>query len=411
MEASLPFWALMTFTVVMVLSPQSYFPGLERFRIALLTSIVAAIAFLYDRLIHGRGFGFRSREIRITAILAAWATVTIPFSYNPNDSFNFLINFYSKTLIIFWLLCNVVSSSRRLRQTFWLMSLMAIPLGASALNNFFSGVYLSSSLRVSQRITGYEAALTGNPNDLALMLNLILPMSIALLLSSRSRITRLLLLVATSLSAAGVIVTFSRAGFLTLTTLLLLYFWKLRHRPQKFWVSGVILFVLISIPLVGPAYLDRLSTITSIESDKTGSAQERWRDMTAAAQFTVAHPLLGAGIGQNVLATQEERGPDGGLVHDVYLQYAAELGLPGLLLFLFLYASSLKSTTFVQGRAKRQKDSDFFYLGEALQLSLIAFGVSAAFHPVAYHIYFYYISGLAVSAKAVCEIAETDHEK
>jgi O-antigen ligase len=256
----------------------------------------------------------------------------------------------------------------------------------------------------SQRIVGYEGGLTGNPNDLALMLNLILPLSVALLLSSSRAMTRLLLLASICLSTIAVVVTFSRGGFLTLAILLALYTWRVRHRRERRWLWGIIPVLIISIPLIGPSYLDRLSTITNIEADRTGSAQQRWNDMAAATRFTFSHPIAGAGIGQSALASREERGPEGGLVHNVYLQYASELGLPGLILFLMLFIAAVRSAAFVQRQAKRENNSELFYIGEALQLSLIAFSISAMFHPVAYHIHFYYMAGLAVAAKNILSV-------
>src|SRR5262249_34841819 len=163
-----------------------------------------------------------------------------------------------------------------------------------------------------------EGGLTGNPNDLALMLNLILPLSVALLLSSHGAITRFLLLVSICLSAGAVVVTFSRGGFLTLAALLLLYAWKVRRRRERRWLWGIIPILIVAISLVGPSYLNRLSTITNIEADRTGSAQARWNDMAAATRFTFNHPIAGAGIGQSALASREESGPEGGLVHNVY---------------------------------------------------------------------------------------------
>jgi O-antigen ligase len=115
-------------------------------------------------------------------------------------------------------------------------------------------------------------------------------------------------------------------------------------------------------------------------------------------------------LGQNVLATREERGADGGLVHNAYLEYAAELGLPGLALFLALFILCLKATRFVQARAREANDTGLFYIGEAIQLSLIAFGISAMFHPVAYHVHFYYLAGLAVAAKNTVRADRTGHE-
>jgi probable O-glycosylation ligase (exosortase A-associated) len=398
-SGSLPFWALMAFTFVMLIAPQNMFPSLETIRPALLTALIATLAYIWDRVIRPKKAGGYSAEIWITIGLALWTVLTIPLSYDPVDSAAYFLDRYSKALVIFWLISQVVNSPEKLRKSFWVLTLMAMPLAITGISNFFSGVYLAAAMTGFERISGYEAPLTANPNDLALMLNIILPLTIALLLMSRRASLRLVLLAGIGCSAASILLTFSRAGFLTLASLLLIYCWRLRRRRERRWVWGLLPVVLMGVLLIGPAYLDRLSTITDMEADKTYSAQERWSDMTAAARFTQEHPIVGAGLGQNVLATREERGPDGGLVHNVYLEYAAELGLPGLALFLALFILCLKSTRFVQARARAANDTGLFYIGEAIQLSLIAFGISAMFHPVAYHPHFYYLAGLAVAAK------------
>ena len=59
------------------------------------------------------------------------------------------------------------------------------------------------------------------------------------------------------------------------------------------------------VPLIEYSYTDRISTITNIEADETRSAQTRWRDMWVAVEFVVQHPLVGAGVGQNILAMNE----------------------------------------------------------------------------------------------------------
>ncbi|HTM11123.1 MAG TPA: O-antigen ligase family protein [Verrucomicrobiae bacterium] len=393
------FWTLMVFTFFMILAPQTLFPALESLHLPLLTAAIAITAFLWDAVTHRGTLGVATREIGVAAALAAWAVATIPLSYDPGNSLGAFLNYYSKALVIFWLVANVVDSAKKFRQAFLLLTLMAIPLAITGVQNYLSGVYLAGS--DMQRIQGYDAPLTGNPNDLALMLNIVLPLSVALLMTTRNLAARIVLPIGILVSAVAIIVTFSRGGFITLVSLLLLYLWRFRRRRGRLWIWGLIPFLLVCIPLIGPTYLERLSTISNMEADKTGSAQERWSDMVAAATFIEKHPLVGAGLGQSALATREERGPDGGLVHNVYLQYAAELGLPGLLLFLILFIQCLKSTASVQRRARQKNDRHLFYIGEAVQLSLIAFAISAMFHPVAYHIHFYYIAGFAVAARKI----------
>jgi putative inorganic carbon (HCO3(-)) transporter len=400
--SSMPFWALMAFTAILLISPQSYFPAFETLRLAFLAAGLAGATYLWDRLVYRLPLSIRSREIGLAAALGVWALVTTPFSYAPGESLAFFFGLYAKSLVIFVLLANVVSSVQRLRSIAWELSLIAIPLALTAVYNFSSGVFHDPTVR--ERIAGYQGAIVGNPNDLALMINLILPLSVALLLIHRRPAARLLLAAGIGLSAVAIILTFSRGGFVTLATLFLLYLWKFRRRPERRWMWALFAFLLACVPLAGPEYLDRLATIANMEKDETGSAQQRWGDMAAAAEFTLGHPIAGAGIGQNLRAVREVRGADGYPVHNVYLEYAAELGIPGLALFLMLLVGGIKSAALVQRKAQQTPGRrELFYLAEGIQTSLIAFAVSCLFYPVAYHVHFYYMAGLAAAATAMCQ--------
>jgi O-antigen ligase len=252
-----------------------------------------------------------------------------------------------------------------------------------------------------RRILGYEAALTKNPNDLALMLNLILPLSVALVFIARHATTRVALLLIVGLETLSIVVTFSRAGFLSLSTIAASYVWTMRRRPERVWAYGAAVLLLAALPLVPHEYVARLSTIVDLDADATGSAQQRFVQQVAAINFVVAHPIIGAGLGMNILAMHEELG-DWLAVHNVYLQYATDLGLPGLVLFLLLLAASLRSARWVRRHAADLPERrDLFYLATAIHTSLLAFAVSAFFSPVAYHFQFYYLAGLAVAVRAV----------
>src|SRR5256885_6504265 len=85
-------------------------------------------------------------------------------------------------------------------------------------------------------------------------------------------------------------------------------------------------------------------------------------------------------------------------IHNVYLQYATDLGLPGLALFLLVFLGSLRSAHVVQRRCAAAPEArDLFYLATGIKASLLSFAISAFFSPVAYHFQFYYIAGLAVA--------------
>ena len=168
------------------------------------------------------------------------------------------------------------------------------------------------------------SGLTGNPNDLALMLNLIIPIAGALVFIARGveraggRRRRC------CSAIAGVIVTFSRAGFLTLAAIVRACSLAVLARRQGAGRrAGLLLLALCAPPLLPAGYVDRLSTITDIEADETGSAQGRWQDFKVAADVVAENPIVGVGIGQDVLALNEERGrTTWRSVHNAYLQYA-----------------------------------------------------------------------------------------
>ena len=91
-------------------------------------------------------------------------------------------------------------------------------------------------------------------------------------------------------------------------------------------------------------------------------------------------------------------------VHNVYLEYAVDLGWPGLALFILLLGGCLRHA----GRIARRSGGDpalheLSALAGGIWISLVAFTVSALAYPVAYHLYFYYFAGLAVAVGAVYE--------
>ena len=199
------------------------------------------------------------------------------------------------------------------------------------------------------------------------------------------------------------VVTFSRTGFLTLATVLLSLAWRIRRGPHRAWLWGAALLApLVAFFVLPPGYLVHLITITDASSDPTGSAQDRWRDMRLALGMVTDHPLFGAGLGMDAVALNAERSSTWTSVHNVYLQYGADLGLPGLALFLALFWSCANGLRAALRRLRGDRDRlELLELTYGLQTSLTGFAVAAFFHPVAYQFPFFYFAGLAVAARGI----------
>ena len=400
LQSAVPFWAAMVFIGIQLFSPQSYFPALESLRPAMIPAAIGIGAYILDRIGSRAPLFIQGREVWVAGALLAWSTMTVPFSIWPGGSVNFLIGSFLKVFAISWLLSHSAVTLTRLRQVTWCLSIMAIGLGMFALNNYLTGYIVEQE----QRVIGNEGGLTKNPNDLALMVNIIVPLTMALLLSNDRPWVRLSLFGMLVVEGLTVVSTVSRAGFLTLGFILMAYAWKLRRRAGRVWVYAILIFALLSLPLLPSSYFNRMSTIIHTEQDVTGSASERWTDIMIAVRYALSSPLVGAGVGMNMVAMNEARGRDWRPVHNVFLEYTMDLGVPGLLLFVWLLWTSVKSAAEVhQQAAQTDETKELAYIAEGIHISLLAFAVSAMFYPVSYSPYFFYMAALALAARTALD--------
>jgi putative inorganic carbon (hco3(-)) transporter len=400
-DSVVPFAAFLVFTCALLLAPQAALPGVGRVRIALLIGAFAIVAHAWTRFAAGRPLMQYTQETWLVGALLGWALFMFPLSLSPSASARMLLDEYLKAVGVFWLITNTVNTLGRLRAVAWTLSLATVPLAATGVWHF-----LSHREFVPGRIVGYDSPLTVNPNDLALMLDLILPLTVALFIVSRRPGVRTFLAGLIVLDTCAIVVTFSRGGFLALAAILILYLRTLHEWRQRRWAVAALVLAVAAVPFLPSGYLDRLGTITNIQSDKTYSAQLRWADTRIALALTWDHALVGAGIQGNVLALNEFYASRfqrvrNMIVHNVYLVYAMDLGWPGLGLFLLLLVSCIRNAARIRERCIALPAlQELSALAEGIRLTLVAFAVAGLFYPDAYNVYPYYFTGLAVALRA-----------
>jgi hypothetical protein len=386
------FWALVAFTAVLMLVPQQYFPFLNVIRINLLIGTLAIGAHVFappvSTLLRV------PTELKLGIALLACAAISIPSSYWRSASLDAFGDFL-RVVAVFWLLGQDVCSQRRLRIIFWTLTLVCVPVAAAALNNYRLEIHDA----FGARILGYSNNLASNPNDLALTLNLFLPFAGILAITSRRLLVRLVAWAAIAIAVAAVFVTFSRGGFVTLAIETALFIQVLTRRKGAKAIVLAIVVGALAVTMMPEGYGARMGTIVNIDSDETGSAQMRWSDTVAAVQFMVSHPILGAGLGQGHLALNELRGALWTSVHNAYLNYGVDLGVPGLLLFLTMVVTSFLSARRIERLPASAIPTELRLMASGVRISLAGFMVAAFFHPVGYDFYFFYLAGIAVALK------------
>ncbi len=386
------FWALVAFTFILIVVPQQYLPFLSALRINLLIAVLALAAHV---IAPPRSRAMRlPMELRLAVGLMICAAVSIPTSYWRSASVDAFAD-YLKVVVIFWLIGQDVCSLKRVRILLWTLALVCAPIAVTALRNYATGTFIGGD-----RIMGYSNNLAENPNDLALILNLFLPLTAALALTARHIGARLVGWGLVALSIAGVVITFSRGGFLTLMVEAILFLPLLIRRGGGKVLGIIAVVAVIAVSMAPAGYTDRMGTILNIESDSTGSSQMRWDDTVASFAFMTRHPIVGAGLGQGLLALNEIRGAFWTTVHNAYLNYGVDTGVAGFVLFIAMVLVSLRSARRVERLPEGTVPADLRLLAGGVRISLAGFAVAAFFHPIGYDFYFFYLAGIAVALKA-----------
>lgn len=392
-ESALPFWCLMFFTFIVLVGPQFLFPVLQPLHLAKVAAGLAIAVYVFDRLAQRRPLTVNVPAVRLILWFVLLATLSIPLSHWPGGSLDLLLTSFSKSLAIFFLLANTVNTVRRMKLMIGSMAMWGVILSVAAIRDFWVGNFGLAGLRIAS----FYSALTTNANDLALTLNLILALVIGLYAAINNPFLKLFLLAAMGLSAAGVIVSFSRGGFLTLVAILLVPLIKQVREGRLAPLAGFVVVVL-AVPFLFPeGYGDRLYSILDFGYDPTGSARARWQTLGIAVSIIIENPLFGVGFGQDHLAIGEQGG-GWTETHNAFLQVGADLGVPGLLVHLLLIWQVFKGVR--QPRKELEglpQGRELLALRNGIQIALLAYVVAAFFHPVPYHFYFYYIAGLAIA--------------
>ncbi len=213
-----------------------------------------------------------------------------------------------------------------------------------------------------------------HPNILALFLVVAMLATIYLYLTWRPKKWPCLLLINYLLLNCGLILTFSRQGWLLLSFSLLLWLILVRPRQEsvKFIAISLLLVIVFSL-IYQPLLLARFSLNERIE---TISLTDRYEQYQQAGQLLKLSWLEGLGLGNYTLAVHDvidknlasyEYQP----VHNIYLLILIELGTGGLIAFLLLIGQAIYLWL---SRLNRHLEITEIWLGISwLGLLLIAF--------------------------------------
>jgi len=185
-------------------------------------------------------------------------------------------------------------------------------------------------------------------NDFAWYLTFMLPISVSLLFSRIKGISRAIYSLTLIAGIGALICTLSRAGWYSFVVavliVLLLNFSKTKGKTglNNFGKSILAILIIVSVIVtVNPRFLNIVNR--RVISDDYEAAYSRIPLMQVAWNIIKANPFLGVGINNYTEVMRDYDTTDIGVtsittyqVHNIFLQIAAEMGIVGLTIFIWL---------------------------------------------------------------------------
>jgi len=197
-----------------------------------------------------------------------------------------------------------------------------------------------------------------NPNSLAGFLLMSLAVTAGALIDSIRRSAASIaaavgLLMALLWQAAGLVLTFSKGGFVTLAVMAaafvaLTVLPAIMRRHRAIVIAGAIVLALAA-GVAGAVVISRVAAhgFGEESTGAEGSLRVRLGYWIAAGRMIIDHPLQGVGLGNFGDFYSQYKLAEAGEVqraHNNYLQVAAEMGIPGLIAFCVLWGGFILSS-------------------------------------------------------------------
>jgi len=389
------FW-LSAFFVVYCARPEDWIPVLGYFPLAKITAILAMWGLFNSGGRSKRTLKDLPREA--TLLLAMLLLLYLGAFLSPvwkGGALSHMVDF-SKIYIAWALVFLLITTFNRLRRIIIIQAVsVAVVCGIALIKG-----------RTVDRLEGVIGGIYSNPNDLAFAIVLSLPFVLALMMTAKSAVKKVLWLAGMLVMLIAIFETASRAGFidLVISGAVTLYYFAIKGRRMYLLVATAFLSVLIGVTVGGKLYdrFQALSGNSTTEQSAYGSYEQRKYLMLKAVEAVESYPIFGIGARNFPAYSQAWRD-----VHVTYLQVAAEGGIPVFIIYILFFRRAFQNLKIL--RKRTDLDPDIVLFVGALTSSLVGFGVGALFAPEMYQ-YFPYFA-VAFTAALLQTTKEQDQER
>lgn len=402
------FWLVTLFVIFSFFRIHEAFPAIYNFKIPLLLSIGALGALSFHLLISRQLTVFWHPSLMWLFIFWTLVIIGIVFSSGRGIAMAEFINSYWKIIVMTLAVTWVITTPKQFEQVSKTIIFSGLLVGLVALYNASNGIDLVEGTRVS--IGRSFGSMLGDPNDLALVLLFPLAFTVSQLVEKRSSIwIRGFALLTCLILCLSILETQSRGGLLG--ALSVFGYFASKHIKCKTLV--LILAVVAAISLYIVADINVRVSGGAAETGIDASAMGRLYAWEAAFKMALDNPLTGVGLDNfyyNYFFYSSYWDGMNHAVHSTWFGVLAETGFVGLIIFIALTVSLLKTSLRSISLLTKQSDISLSVGANAVLSGLIGTIVSGTFLTQGFVWPIYILAALTIVINRIVQ-TDTQNEK
>jgi hypothetical protein len=368
------YYCLLLFMVVYFGRPEDWIPGMANVPLAKITGIPIVLALFVS--ISKIRWQF-PLEIIFVTLLMVQLWLSVPFSpVWRGGAFGVMVDF-SKVLPLVLVMYWTVRSMSRLR---WILFVQAVSAALVAIISV-------GQARISLgRLVGVLSGIYGNSNDLAVVVDLSIPLCLAFMLTTKGSWKKAPWAVAIVIMIYAVFLTASRAGAISLVVSAVFCLWRLGIKSRY---SYLLLLLPVAVILIwtyaGNGLRDRFEAADA-KSEAYQSAQEsteqRKELLFQSLRVTGEYPVFGVGPGNFIIVSGAWH-----VAHNSYTQMSSEGGIPAFILYILIFLRGIMNLRDI--RRFKNPGREFGLFSMALEATLAAYLLGSFFASLQYQLFPY----------------------
>lgn len=313
---------------------------------------------------------FANKKVICILLYGLVAIISIFLSRDTGWSITFLISLWL-SILLYFVLIMMIRDERSLNY-------IVIALLTGAVLSILSPIVLGYG-RVTASIWERYGGLWGDQNEFAAILLVLLPISISLFFTSKIMIMKIIAAAYSIIIFTGLILTYSRGGFLALGLMVIMAMLKFisgknRLRILAISVPCLILAFIIFYHTFADEFISRMETLSILQNRESvraeGSLDIRYfMYFDLAPKLITEHPILGVGFRDFI-----SYNPYKLVTHNTFLEVFTGMGIIGFIPFVLIIFLTWKELRIVGGKAVRDKSDQYLSsFAKALELGFISY--------------------------------------